>query len=162
MWPDFPASVGFKNRPVRSKSTDFDGGRSIDRFPRYLATEVPSPRHLQYTIQQLLKLWNEESAAKRAWGWYFHMTLIFQSLRWLTVVLQANKQLFIFYTTWKKTVSAKILSKTPKFQEYSILIALRQGHWKRTQWRVFNTLACVNPRSPSVVWVWDISLLIIL
>ena len=37
MFPDFPASVDFKNRLVCLKSTNFNGGRSIDGFARYLS-----------------------------------------------------------------------------------------------------------------------------
>ena len=51
---------------------------SLDIFPvDEQNTELPSPRHLQYTIQQVLKLWKEEIAAKRRWGWYFQMNQIF-------------------------------------------------------------------------------------
>ena len=48
---------------------------SLDIFPvDEQNTEICSPRREQYPIQLVSKL---QIAAKRWWGWYFQMTLIF-------------------------------------------------------------------------------------
>ena len=63
--PDFPAPVALK---IDLYVQNFNGGHSINWLAGYLSiddqnTELPSPRHLQYTIQQVLKLGSKEIAA---------------------------------------------------------------------------------------------------
>ena len=81
MFPDFPASVDFKNRLVCLKSTNFNGGRSIDGFARYLSigchchhaseqnnwTSFTMTFIIYYSTSIEVLNWG----ARRRWGWYF-------------------------------------------------------------------------------------------
>ena len=82
MLPYFPATVNLKTyQYVQSWPTLLEGIQMIDLLDIFPAdeqnSELPSPRHFQYSSQQESKLWKEEIAAMRRWGWYFQMILIF-------------------------------------------------------------------------------------